>query len=776
MSQRFESLAARLRGLLLGAGWSAGILWFWLGSNDAFEGPKTQAALVYGLALAACSWPLLVSHLAGAWRRRRPYLATGGALVLATLASWAGALACLPSNLALPLERTVPLLVAAFSALVFLLEDAPRRRRALFVFLTAHCVLLFYGLIQVLDQEASGALGRSVDLIRWVRFGESRVYSTLGNPDYMAAHLSLLLALWLGLGWRRLDPRGPAQAAALALAVAPLVLGPAAFGWAAFGDFARASGPWFLVCALLFAAARLCSPRACWGLLLALCSGLIVLAQGRGAWLAVALSALAMAAGGGWLKGPAFFTERRRVLAWPLAAALLGALLGGGLLAARAADPQAAWTKAGLRRKVLDTADALGRRLAHIFDKADDAQVVRRFYWQAAWRMGLEHPLLGVGYGNHAMFTARYQSQVWKAWDAAGDPRAALVEPHVELYTHNDVLQNFAETGALGLAAFIAFWGLFVFKSWRLAGRGARAGDSAALELGLGLLGLAVAFAANAMTNFPWRVLATQQLCWLAFAVLALGEESLALAASPAGTVGGASTSAASPPKPFATPAWAWGLGAALALALALFPVRWFVAGALLKQAGLRKDDPSVDVQVQGIPFYERAVQAGLSGTQRVEAYLYLGGLYNVAQRPDLAKRCFEQGVHDYPDFLEAWYNLGYTAQARYAAGHQEADRAEAVADYQRVLETDPRAVNALNNLGNLAYGAGDWDGSRKVFETLLRYQPASVEAHYNLAAVWVRKNDKARAAAELEAALKLKPDFDPALKLLAALRRLGVR
>lgn len=765
MPQRFDSILERLRGLLLGAGWAAGVLWFWLGSNDVFEGPKTQAALVYGLALAASSWPLLMRRLPQAWAQQRLFLAVGAFLVLSILASWLGAWICLPENLALTLERSVPVLLAAFSALIFLLESASSRRRALFVFLAAHCVLLFYGLIQILDQIGTQTLHQNVDLIHWVRFGETRVYSTMGNPDYMAAHLTLFVSLWLGLGWRRLDPRGPAQCAALALAVVPVVLVPPVYGWGMLGAFLASMGPWLLACGGLFALSRLLSPRACWGMLLALASLLILLAQGRGAWLAYVLSALVMAAAAFALQGTSFFAQRQQVLRWPLAAALAGLLLWGLLLGARAARPGADWAKEGPVSGVLQTLDAASSRLIHIFDKADAAQVVRRFYWKAALDMGLEHPIVGVGYGNHAMFTARYQSRVWKAWDAAGDSRSSLVEPHVELYAHNDYLQNFAETGMLGLAAFLLFWALILRQAWTLARAGAAQGDGARLELGLGLLGLAAAFLVNALTNFPWRVLATQQLSWLAFALLA--SAAAPLAQTEAQPQGAPSLRPAWSPAP-----WSLAVGAIVAFLLALYPLRWFEASLLFKEGDARKNDPAPEVQVQGIPFYETALRAGLSGTQRVELTLYLGSLYNVERRPDLAAPMFLACTRYYPDFLEAWYNLGYTYEHSYGISHQDTDRQAALADYAKVLDLDPRAINALNNSGNMAYGAGDYEGARRYFQQLLRYKADSLEAHYNLAAVWVRKGNAAAARAELLEALKIKPDFEPAAKLLQALAR----
>jgi len=326
-----------------------------------------------------------------------------------------------------------------------------------------------------------------------------------------------------------------------------------------------------------------------------------------------------------------------------------------------------------------------------------------------------------------------------------------------------------------------------VRRAWTLARAGAGR-DPRRLELGLGLLGLAVAFGVNALTNFPWRVLATQQLCWLAFALVAVETEGAGLGAasgSGAGTTlvatlgkGDGDSGAQGPPSPALPfpallPPWAWLSIALLACYLSLTPLRWFNASILFKQGNLRKDDPNPQIQVQGIPFYTAAVRAGLSGTQQVELYLYLGSLYNLQGRPDLAEQWFDEGLRRYPDFLEARYNLGFTYQNRFAATHAPADLATAMDDYQRVLDVDPRSANALNNLGNLRYQQGDLPAAEALYGRLLRYQPDSLEARYNLAAVAVRQGKRAEAVPLLEQALKQKPDFPQAAQLLKQLKQL---
>jgi len=59
------------------------------------------------------------------------------------------------------------------------------------------------------------------------------------------------------------------------------------------------------------------------------------------------------------------------------------------------------------------------------------------------------------------------------------------------------------------------------------------------------------------------------------------------------------------------------------------------------------------------------------------------------------------------------------------------------------------------------------WSGkpaeARQAFEETLRYDPANVEARYDLGMVLAASGDNVRALESFDAALRLKPDFAPA-------------
>ncbi len=756
-----------LRRLLLCAGLFMVPLTFWLPAHEVFEQPKTVVFLVYTLALAAASLPLLPRPLP---RRKRAWLWPALGLALAVGLSILNGWRLLPADPWISLEHAAPLWACAFTALVLVVEDDTVFSRALWCMAVTACLVAFYGLIQFLDQTLGRSLGIPLDLVRWTSFGVTRIYSTMGNPDYMAALFSMLIPLFAGMGRRNLllDFRSAMTTAALALLAIPALLLLAT----GYTSGLHAYVAWALFCLVLLALIRLLKPAQCWLALLALLALLILAAQGRGAYLA-----LAVAVGGFllglWKFGGREVFRRHRGLFLGGVSASAGLVLGLALLvAARAACPDLGLLRVVPFRSGLRLADSLAGRLETAGNPLNDANVVRLFYYRAALQLFRRHPLLGVGYGNNALYTAGAQSVIWKRWQAAGNPRAGLVEPHVELYTHNDLLQNLAESGLLGTLAYLFFWGFFFRRGWKIL---ARDGLKAAGLPVLGLMAMGAAFWTNSLLNFPWRVLASLQLCWFGYALMARLEDwSLRSASGPTAAPGwGWGRPQAAPAEPAAAPRWllpATLATALLALLAASIPARWFTASLLMKKGDQYRE---ANQAAPSLAFYEKADQVGVSGTQAVEEYLYLGSMENVAGHPDKAIQYFNQGVRIYPDFIEAHYNLGYTYLGLYQADPRAnlADRDLALGEFNRVLDIDPRYTNALNNLGNLYFDMRQLDKASQAYRTLLRYQDNLYQAHYNLAAVYLLQGDKAGAESEFSKCLEDNPSYAPARAWLAKLK-----
>jgi O-antigen ligase len=83
---------------------------------------------------------------------------------------------------------------------------------------------------------------------------------------------------------------------------------------------------------------------------------------------------------------------------------------------------------------------------------ANFALVERMAHWEAALAMFDDHPWLGVGIGNYA---AVYPAYALPHWD---DPLG---------HAHNYYLNVLAESGIVGLGAYLVLWGAIFWAAWR---------------------------------------------------------------------------------------------------------------------------------------------------------------------------------------------------------------------------------------------------------------------------------------------------------------------
>jgi hypothetical protein len=127
-------------------------------------------------------------------------------------------------------------------------------------------------------------------------------------------------------------------------------------------------------------------------------------------------------------------------------------------------------------------------------DDANYAIVERMAHWQAAAAMFAEHPLLGVGFGNYA---AAYPAYALPRWS---DPLG---------HAHNYYLNVAAETGLVGLTAYVLLWAAAFWQAWRAV----RQSNAQSMWRGVaaGLLGMLVALSLhNAFDNLFVHGMAAQ--------------------------------------------------------------------------------------------------------------------------------------------------------------------------------------------------------------------------------------------------------------------------
>ncbi len=125
-------------------------------------------------------------------------------------------------------------------------------------------------------------------------------------------------------------------------------------------------------------------------------------------------------------------------------------------------------------------------------DDANYAIVERMAHWQAAAEMFVEHPILGVGIGNYEVIYPAYALPRWS------DPLG---------HAHNYYLNVAAETGLVGLTAYLALWGAALWQAWRAL----RGLQGASRSIAAGLLGMMVALSVhNAFDNLFVHGMAVQ--------------------------------------------------------------------------------------------------------------------------------------------------------------------------------------------------------------------------------------------------------------------------
>ena len=161
------------------------------------------------------------------------------------------------------------------------------------------------------------------------------------------------------------------------------------------------------------------------GATVALIAG-IFMSWSRGAWLGLAVSLLVVVG----------LRSRRTVLVTSMVlAALIIVIVVFG----------AGWLPDSIAGRVQNLGDYFGGPDPALVEITDEnfSVLERLAHWRAGWLMFEASPWLGVGIGNYAINYGRFSLPYW--YEPLG-------------HAHNVFVNILAETGALGLGAFLAFW------------------------------------------------------------------------------------------------------------------------------------------------------------------------------------------------------------------------------------------------------------------------------------------------------------------------------
>ncbi len=180
----------------------------------------------------------------------------------------------------------------------------------------------------------------------------------------------------------------------------------------------------------------------------------ILMSWSRGAWLGLAAALVAVAGLRNWRTA---MVTAAVIAALVVVVAVFGTGWLPGSISGRLADIGAYFSVPDpARTEITDENFSVLERLAH---------------WNAGLRMFDDAPWLGVGIGNYGVSYGRYPQPHW--YEPLG-------------HAHNVLINFLAETGALGLAAFLVFWLGLARVAWRA---GWNANDPWHAALALGVLG-----------------------------------------------------------------------------------------------------------------------------------------------------------------------------------------------------------------------------------------------------------------------------------------------
>jgi O-antigen ligase len=189
----------------------------------------------------------------------------------------------------------------------------------------------------------------------------------------------------------------------------------------------------------------------------------------RGAWLG--FSAAMVVVSLMWSRRTAFVSSS--VI---LRVALVG-LLGGSRL-----------VPASVTQRLTSFVPFIGVRDVRAVEITDEnyASVERLAHWESALDMWRDHPWVGVGFGNYQTVYGAYALPKW---------------PMALGHAHNYYLNVAAETGLLGIAAYLILIGSASWQMWRNI---RRTKDALAKALVLGALGLLVHSSVHNLVDNLW--------------------------------------------------------------------------------------------------------------------------------------------------------------------------------------------------------------------------------------------------------------------------------
>ncbi len=437
-----------------------------------------------------------------------------------------------------------------------------------------------------------------------------------------------------------------------------------------------------------------------------LCCTYLVFTRCRGAWIGIGVASLIV-----WLisrrvpNRPSHDRPKRRLMGPAIAVVIVAA----ALIPDRIAKPGA--------QHFDEKKDSALTAAASIVDASGHRG--RLDLWSHTLRIGLDHPLLGVGLGNWEFVYPDY------AWGDQVNVNASPRRPH------NDLLWILSETGAIGLAAYLGFL-LIAFRS------GLRALHDPEHRL-LAVAGLVVLLAqlGDGVFNFPRERVSPAFLFWSSVGILLILDPGRSVTTR----------------------------FARLQLGL--------IASVLIVGGYLTVKRLTYDIHHLNVHRAERkqdwdgvlgsGARAAAIGSYRANTFIAVGRAQDHQGRPSQAIDAYRRALELHPNSINAHNNVAIAL--RKTGSLEEAEHSA-----RRAIELYPNFIEAHNNLGNIYRDGRKWPSAIRSLERALELAPHNPLIRVNLGRTLALSGDLRGAERQFRNALVLSPEFAPALRSLQQL------
>lgn len=358
----------------------------------------------------------------------------------------------------------------------------------------------------------------------------------------------------------------------------------------------------------------------------------------------------------------------------------------------------------------------------------DASQELRWAIWQNTLVMVEEHPILGVGLGNHKLMYPLYA-------------RRAVVEKLFSelsqlMNVHNDYLQALSETGLIGFLLLAWFAWVLIRTCLFLLRKASPDKKLMTMALMTGLLGLFV----DAFFSFPFQRSIPPMVMAVFLGILSIWANDIR---------GRQPRELGFLPAPI------------LAVALALL----FVGAVRLQARWLAADRDYLRVtslekaaRWDGVKHYANSCIE--KNPYRAKVLSYLGRAYIETGDYKNGAETLEKVIAAYPNHMNALLNLGVAY-----GSIEEYDKA--LDAYKKVLAIKPDYAKAHNNLANVQMRMGQNKEAFRSFYLASLYDPENPVIRFNVGIMALTLAKYNTAAWAFEEALRIRPNWAPAEKNL---------